>query len=202
MHIRPLKDAAGSAATENAKFLDSVNGQLKLLKTNFEALSSAIINSDLVKNALKFINMILEGLVNLEEHTNLVTIALAAMAGGVILNKLNMLKDFLNGITFLLPTLQSLIGFGRAASATSGGLALATSVPTIFVKISAAVTPLIPVIRELAAAFALLYGSYKIFIDGPHQKEIQNANNLRNAFESSTETYRKNLKTIESLSDR
>lgn len=42
-------DSAGSALAENEKYLDSINGKAAQFQAQFEALSSAVINSELVK---------------------------------------------------------------------------------------------------------------------------------------------------------
>lgn len=47
--IETSVNSAGSAVTENEKYLDSITGKLDLLKSSYEALSSSIINSDVYK---------------------------------------------------------------------------------------------------------------------------------------------------------
>lgn len=47
--VKTAADSSGSALSENAKYLDSIEGKMSKLKATFEETSSAIINSDLIK---------------------------------------------------------------------------------------------------------------------------------------------------------
>ena len=53
-------DSTGSAAKENEKVLDGINGKLNNLKSQFEELSKNMINSDLIKFFLDFGTVVLK----------------------------------------------------------------------------------------------------------------------------------------------
>lgn len=53
-------NSAGSASRENAKYLDSLEGNLQNLKSAWEDFSRKLVNSDMVKNTLKVLTKLLE----------------------------------------------------------------------------------------------------------------------------------------------
>lgn len=52
--IKTSADSAGSALLENEKYLDSIQGKISQFKASFEAFSSSIFNSDLIKFVVDF----------------------------------------------------------------------------------------------------------------------------------------------------
>lgn len=52
-------NSAGSAVKENAAYIDSIQGRIAQLKATFEDLSADVVNSELFKNAVSFLNTLL-----------------------------------------------------------------------------------------------------------------------------------------------
>ena len=86
-------ESAGSAARENEKFLDSIQGKINQFKASFEALSSSVVNSDFIKHLI-------------DGATSLISLFDA------ITQKIGPLPGLLMGITSLL----NVSGFGRHSS--------------------------------------------------------------------------------------
>lgn len=102
------QDAYGSALRENEKYIDSINGQITKLKSNFESLSSAVINSNFVKTFISALNALLELCIKLEEAINAVTAALAFLGAAKVYGVATGTKGLLASITGLLGVLSNL----------------------------------------------------------------------------------------------
>ena len=67
-------NSAGSAAKENAAYIDSIQGRINQLKATYEDLSSNILDSELIKNGAELLTGILKFVDNLtasSESSNL-----------------------------------------------------------------------------------------------------------------------------------
>lgn len=72
-------NAAGSAMAENEKYLDSVQGKLDLMKAAFQALSSDLVSSDLMKGVIEVLTAIINAVDTIVEKIGaLGTIAIGA----------------------------------------------------------------------------------------------------------------------------
>lgn len=76
--MEAARNAAGSATLENEKYLDSINGKLAIMQANFEALSSSIIDSDIIKWVLDLGN----GIMAFVNWMNDAKVLLPAIAAG------------------------------------------------------------------------------------------------------------------------
>lgn len=83
------KNAAGSAAAENEKYLDSVRGKLNILGSTFEALSKDIINSNFMKEIITSGTEILNLISNINKGLGLMPTLIATISG-ILLTKNNM----------------------------------------------------------------------------------------------------------------
>lgn len=79
--IETAESSAGSATAENEKYLESITGKLAILKSSYEALSNAIINSDLYKSGITLLTNVLNLLENIASVTG--TGLLGSIAGGI-----------------------------------------------------------------------------------------------------------------------
>lgn len=89
-------EAAGSASAENEKYLDSINGKLDILQAKFEALSTGIIDSSILKFFIDFASGLLTVANALQEwHVLLpiVTAAVATLMGHLNANKVTSLTQ-------------------------------------------------------------------------------------------------------------
>lgn len=81
--LESSSNAAGSALAENEKYLDSINGKISQFHAAFEALSSAFINSDLVKRVVKFGTVIIEGLTSIIDMLGSIPTLITAITGAL-----------------------------------------------------------------------------------------------------------------------
>lgn len=91
--LETTKTAAGSAAKEHSKYMESIAGKINQFKASFEALSSSVVNSDFIKHLI-------------DGATSLISLLDA------ITQKIGPLPGIIMGITSLL----NVSGFGRHTS--------------------------------------------------------------------------------------
>lgn len=98
-------ESDGSALAENEKYLDSISGKLAILKANFEALSSSVVDSDIIKLAV-------DGLSSLVGRTNSLVTALNNMglSASVVVGIIGLLCAKVPTMTAAYKALTSAIG--------------------------------------------------------------------------------------------
>lgn len=82
------ENSAGSAARENAKYVDSMQGRLDIMTASLQALSNTAMNSDFLKGGISTITAVIDGITKLIETFGAIpTVAGAAATGFAIFNK-------------------------------------------------------------------------------------------------------------------
>lgn len=86
--LETAADSAGSALSENEKYIDSINGRIAQFQAAFERLSSSIVQSDLVKGVvstgtsiLEILDKIISALGAMPSLISTITAAVTAFAG-------------------------------------------------------------------------------------------------------------------------
>lgn len=109
-------ESSGSATQENARYMESLNASVQQLKATFQDFANNVISKELVQNALKLLNGILELL-----NTNL----------GTTITQVGLLAGVLTGVISIGSTITSkLIGMVGGASAFSAAATSATAATT------------------------------------------------------------------------
>lgn len=101
--MQSAMDAEGSAARENDKYMESIQGRLDALTTSWQALSNTVISSDFVKVVLDSITSLVDLLDVLIEKFGLLPTLLATISGAMSFkNNIGIFSTFdsqLTGIT-------------------------------------------------------------------------------------------------------
>lgn len=104
--VKSASEAEGSAAEENAKYIDSIQGRLDVLKTAWQSFANTFMNSDFLKGAVSGLTTFVELIEKLAE--NIGTIGTIGLGTGIY----EMFKHR-SGLSFLF---KELSGFGSLAS--------------------------------------------------------------------------------------
>lgn len=88
--MQAAMDSSGSAASENAKYIDSINGKISVLKASFEEMSSEIISSDIVKFVIEVGTALTNVVTTLAKLRQLLPAVIASVTA------LNSLKGLMN----------------------------------------------------------------------------------------------------------
>ena len=110
--VKSATEAEGSAAKENAKYIDSIQGRLDVLKTAWKSFANTFMNSDFLKGAVTTLTKILNIVEKLVK--SLGTIGTIGLGTGLY----NLFKT--NGITTILSTFASRIGDIISSTGTLG----------------------------------------------------------------------------------
>ena len=117
-------NSQGSAARENAKYLDSIEGKIKAFQSAWEQLSYHIVSSDLIKNVVDLGTKIITVIDNIVQKIGALPTALGALGVAFGAKKLlGMAEGFLGiskGIEGVTEGAEALAGASQAASGTKG----------------------------------------------------------------------------------
>ena len=152
-------NAAGSAAQENARVLESLNAKVSSVKANFQELSNNVIESDLIKAILDLVNKALD-LLDTKVGRLIVQWALLS---GVLTGGISIFGNIGSKLVGMASNITNIIGsFTKLGSAFStaaqGGTGLVSSISLI----SKAAGPVAAGIGAIAVAS---YGLYSYFKD-------------------------------------
>lgn len=78
--LKTAADSAGSALSENEKYLDSINGKIAQFQAAFEDLSSAVFDSGFIKGVVDFGTSVIEGLTFITEKLGSLPALIGAIA--------------------------------------------------------------------------------------------------------------------------
>ena len=117
-------NSQGSAAKENAKYLDSIQGRVKAFQSAWEQLSYHIISSDLIKNVVSVGTKIITTIDSIVQKIGALPTVIGLVAGAFGALKLGKLAfDFLKLGTAaegVAKSTKALAGASQAASGTTG----------------------------------------------------------------------------------
>lgn len=108
-------NSAGSAAKENARFMESLSAQVQQLKSAWEAFSNSVIQSDFVKFFLSAGTSVLKAFNN----DIGVTVTQFGLLTGVLTGGISLLGQFGTNLTAAIPALSGLAGGFAAISAAA-----------------------------------------------------------------------------------
>lgn len=158
------ENAAGSAARENAKYLDSIQGHLATLRSTWIDLSRQLLDSSTIKgvidlgtDALKVISQIVGVLDKLPGKMGAI-VGIAGILGGIL------------GAKKLWAVAEGFVGIGKGVEAVSAATKGATSFTSLFAKdltswvaggtsVIGVLSALIPVLIAVGGAF--IYANYQ-----------------------------------------
>ena len=199
-------NSMGSAAAENEKYLDSINGRIAIFKASFEELSMAVVDTDLVKFVVDFGTAILNALTQvatfMEKLGGLKT-ALIAVAGALVILKGNMIA---------LTVTQTVVTlFTKVRSAISNIIGIIPNAITAWrtysagiVSANTAMQASIPVVGLALAAISAVVAGVSYFSskqEEASQKLIEEANEITAAYSEASDEYKSNVKTLHSLKE-
>ena len=235
--------SAGSALRENEKYLDSIEGKISILQSNFESLSAGIIDSGVVKFLLDVVN----GLMSVLNTLNKVHLLLPAIAGFVTYFAGKKMVGGLGGIAAEISQLakgasstSAIAGAisGSLTSLNSRQLALLSSIISVkaetlglnaaqkeqilqTIAATTATQGLTTANKGLGSALKLVWKANPIGIiitaittaisavtyftgraSQASAEAIENANEIIEKYEEAERTYKSNIDTIDSVSDR
>lgn len=147
-------NSQGSAARENEKYLDSIQGRVKAFQSAWEQLSYHIVSSDLIKNVVSLGTKIITVIDNIVQGIGALPTALGLVAG-------------VFGALKLTKTVEGFFSLGKAVGEVAEAATEATGAGGIesFVgslgKLGGVLLPLVPALVAVGGAFAYAHYQYK-----------------------------------------
>ena len=131
--VKSATEAEGSAARENAKYVDSIQGRLDKMTTSWQSFANTFMSSDFLKGGISFITNLIENFEKLIDTVGSLPALIGTVAAGISLFKnqgifkaLNTdLDGFLNNIGIAKKSFADLINsfnFGKSGGGLKGGL--------------------------------------------------------------------------------
>lgn len=147
-------NSQGSAARENAKYLDSIQGRVKAFQSAWEQLSYHVISSDFIKNVVSLGTKIITVIDNIVQGIGALPTALGLVAGAFGARKLTKtIEGFFS--------LGKAVGeVGEAATEATGAGGIGSLVGSLG-KLGGALLPLVPALVAVGGAFAYAHYQYK-----------------------------------------
>ena len=185
--VKSASEAEGSAARENAKYVDSLQGRLDKLTTAWQSFAETFMSSDFLKGAVSGLTTFVELIEKLVDSTGtLGTLGLGAGIFGIVKN-FSTLKSLGKDAFTALTTnaMESIDSFTKWSKASDGvvssGKALASSMSAIVGGIGLAIA---------AIGFAVnAYKNYKESISEARQEVIQSSDEFLEASSSFEQAY-------------
>lgn len=147
-------NSQGSAARENEKYLDSIQGRVKAFQSAWEQLSYHIVSSDLIKNVVSLGTKIITVIDNIVQGIGALPTALGLVAG--VFGALKLTKT-VEGFF----TLGKAVGeVAEAATEATGAGGIGSLVGSLG-KLGGALLPLVPALVAVGGAFAYAHYQYK-----------------------------------------
>lgn len=198
-------NAAGSALAENEKYLDSIAGKISEFNATFQEFSITLINSEFVKGVVEFGTGILDVLTALAKVIDTVgglNTVLKVTLGIIIAMNTGSIAKFLTGLikpiksigTALMAVKAAGIGWGQAMTnafmqATAGATAFQVSLGVIGIAFAA-----------ISAVVGIVTAAYNHFHKS-NEELIQDAEDLKNAYNDAFSDISGNLSTLRGLED-
>lgn len=96
-------DSYGSAMEEYQVYLDSIEGKIQGLKTEFQILSSDVIDDDVIKDMLDFLTSLISGADKLVDKVGILKLAIIGITTGLSLKNVGELNSKLNTPVYAQP---------------------------------------------------------------------------------------------------
>ena len=146
-------ESQGSAARENAKYLDSIEGKIKAFQSAWEQLSYHIVSSDFIKGVVSVGTELIKILDKLVQDIGTLPTLLGILAGAFGVLKLSKL---VTGFLGLSEAIEGVAVAEEAVATASGGTLL-----TRLGALGSALLPLAPALLALGGAFIYANHQYK-----------------------------------------
>lgn len=152
-------NSQGSAARENAKYLDSIQGRVKAFQSAWEQLSYHIISSDLIKNVVSFGTKIITVIDNVVQGIGALPTALGLIATAFGALKLTKLIPQFLGLSKAVE--EVVVAENALTTASTGAVAAEEAMATAsggsllsrLASLGSALLPLAPALIALGGAF-------------------------------------------------
>lgn len=197
-------DSAGSAAKENEKHLESIQGRISLLKAAFESLSSTIVDDDAIKIIISGLTGIISGVDKLIQLLGGLKVLIPAISGLLVTNNLpsivnlfmslsssKLLTGFTKNISVLKAWFTTITTGSRAASSALTMLGGSIQLFGTFASI------LITVVSLAAIGIS----NYKRKIEEARQEQIEASKAAGTLSNEITELYDKYVSLSDAMSD-
>lgn len=179
-------NSAGSALTENEKYLDSINGKLGILKASFQELSANVFNSSLIKGFVDAFRVFIEILNTIAETlgslpTILATAGLAKFIFTAVKYgaSLKSLTDIVNTLQVAFPGIsQTIINISKAMTNATGITGKASAGFSALASSIGVTASTLGVFLGVVAAFAgaaLLIDAFTLSFDEAKEKAEESA---------------------------
>lgn len=96
--LKTSADSAGSALAENEKYLDSIQGKIQKFQAAWQALSSSIVSSDLVKIVVDASRLFVEGVTWMIDTLGGLSLAIGAVPIALFVSKLKPVAEVLTAV--------------------------------------------------------------------------------------------------------
>lgn len=96
--LKTSADSAGSALAENEKYLDSIQGKIQKFQAAWQALSSSIISSDLIKIVVDSSRLFVEGVTWMIDTLGGLSLAIGAVPIALFVSKLKPVAEVLTAV--------------------------------------------------------------------------------------------------------
>ena len=81
--VKTATDAEGSAAAENAKHLDSLQGRIDVMTSSMQAMSTSVLDSGFLKGGVSAITTLIDGFTSLIDTVGLLPVAIGAVTAAL-----------------------------------------------------------------------------------------------------------------------
>ena len=197
-------NSAGSAAKENEKHLESIEGRISLLKAAFESLSSTIVDDDAIKIIVSGLTGIISGVDELIQLLGGLKVLLPTITGILISKNLPAIMSFFGSLKApaMINSIGKYIGSFRAlftlithgAPAASGALSALGGSAAVLGNVF---TALVPIIGLAIAAIS----NHNRKIEEARQKQIESSKSASVYSNELSELYEKYISLSAAVSD-
>lgn len=210
--VEDSANAAGSALAENEKYLDSINGKIAEFQATFQELSVTLISSDFVKSIVEFGTAILNifnAIARVIDALGGLNTVLAVTAGIVVSINAGSIVDGLKRLSSPIKSLISLVSlFSQSLTiAKANGQGFGVAMSNAFSAATVGATKLQAALGIIGVAFAVIsavVAGVKAIYESVHKSNeelIQDADDLKSAYETTANEIGGDLSTLRSLED-
>ena len=197
--------ATGSAGTAVEKYnawLEGIEGKLNTLKTTFQELAMAILDSELITGAFDFVTWLLEALTNIIDAIGGLNTVLYATVAIVAILKADSIVTFImsicTAVTKLIGFIASLVTSFQIAKAQ--GISLGQYLKNAFYQITAGATTAQLAVAAFVAVISVALIAVNLY-NSSVQESINNSLNAANAANQEGKEYLDTAKSLKELVD-
>ena len=181
-------NAQGSAARENARYMESYEAKINGLKAAFQNLSISVLDGDVLKGAIGGITKVVQGLADSKFGSGLITTLLFGTAGWAGMEKLMNLK-WIGAIGAQFKNLASI------ASLTAGG---AGTFAESLAAVGGASSIALPAVLGVVGGVVALGAAYQSFKQAQYEKSYEGITEAMEGTNSEIASLENNIRIYES----